>query len=182
MLPNDDEEVFNINDNIAICINSLCKLDKIDEKQLKNICLYIDEISSFLLLTHNSTLDPIIKKVFTLLIQFITKSKKLICTDAMINEQVMEIIKLRKNKKIYIENKFINYNGINALKINDDELLINKLIKKIKNKQYFIFASDSATIATKYYELCFNNSDIKDDLIIITKNHNFDLMYVNTIM
>ena len=171
---------FKIDDNIAICINSLIKLEDIDIKQLNNICIYIDEISSFLLLTHNSTLDSTIKRVFSLLTKMIKNCKKLIVSDAFINDQVFDLFNLRNDKKgLYVVNNHINYNNINAIKINNKTDIDNKLIHNIKNKQYFIFASDSATIAEEHYNLCKSNSTEPDDFIIITRNHKFDINNVS---
>lgn len=171
---------FTIEDNIAICINSLIKLEDIDNKQLNNICIYIDEISSFLLLTHNSTLDSTIKRVFTLLTRMIKNCKKLIVSDAFINDQVFDLFNLRKDKKsIYVVNNHINYKNINAIKFNTKSEIENKLIYKIKNKEYFIFASDSAKIAEQYYNLCKSNSSEPENFIIITRNHKFDINNVS---
>jgi hypothetical protein len=170
---------FTLDDNIAICINSLLKLENITEDQLNKTCIYIDEISSFLLLTHNSTLDQNIKRIFTLLIKLIKNCKKLIVSDAFINDQCLELFNLRKGKKLFIDNSYVNYLNINACKIKEKKLLINKLINKIKNNEYFVFASDSATICEEYFNLCKSNSTRPEDFIIITKNNKFDIYDVN---
>jgi len=43
--------------SITICLNSLSKLYLLDEEELNDYVIYLDEVSSFLELTHNNTLD-----------------------------------------------------------------------------------------------------------------------------
>jgi len=169
------ESEFNITNNIAICINSLMKLSKITNKQLSNCILYLDEISSFLLLTHNSTLDHIIKPIYDLLVRFIKNCKKLILSDAFINDQCLDIVNLRTNKKLFVKNLYQKYNGIKAIKINDKNVLLNKLIDKCKNNEHFIFASDSRKSTELFYNECINKSkeEHKNKYILLTKNSNY---------
>ena len=162
---------FDLDDNIAICINSLMKLNFITDELLSNTILYIDEISSFLLLTHNKTLDDILKPVYSLLIRMVKKCKKLVVSDALINDQCIDFSKIKSNDIIFIKNNYKKYQDIKAIKIKHKNTLINKLINKCKNNDHFIFASDSRTKATDFYNICLSNfPDIANQFILITKD------------
>lgn len=60
------ENKFERNDNLAICIYSLLKIKDITKEELSKTVLVIDEASSFLLLTHNKTLNNNIKQIYEL--------------------------------------------------------------------------------------------------------------------
>ena len=61
--------------------------------------MYIDEISSFLELTHNDTLDNVLKHVYHTLIRFIKHADKVIVSDALITDAVFELLKHRSDDK-----------------------------------------------------------------------------------
>jgi hypothetical protein len=132
-----------INDAHQSGYNQSLTEHNLTDEQLDNTCLYIDEISSFLLLTHNSTLDNSIKNIYTLLIRLIKKCKKLIVTDAYINDQCFEIFNIRNGKKIFIDNTYKKYENVNAINIKNKEDLIDLLLYKCKN--------NSSDIRKKFY-------------------------------
>lgn len=143
------------------------KLYYLSDEDLQNIIIYIDEISSFLLLTHNPTLDNIIKPIYDLLIRLIKKCKKNIISDALINVQCLDLCKLRNcNKTVFIDNTYKKYDNVKAIRIKNKQQLINKLITKCKNNEYFIFASDS---------LCLNEAKTEDknNYILITSDSGY---------
>ena len=67
----------------VICINSLLKLSRITNTELKTLVVYIDEIDSFLKFTHNSTIQ-LIKPIYILLKRIVNNCAKLIVSDATI--------------------------------------------------------------------------------------------------
>ena len=170
------ENNFELNDNIAICINSLLKIRDMTDEQLSNIILYIDEISSFLLYTHNKTLDHIIKPIYQLLVDIIQKCGKLIMSDAHINDQCIDLCKLRNNEIFYICNTYKSFNKIKAIKFKNKEQLLRKLVDKCKKSEYFLFASDSKKIATRMYDTCLENAkpEDKDKFILITSKSGYE--------
>jgi hypothetical protein len=91
------------NSHITICINSLLKLAYSDE-DISNSIVYVDEINSFLKLTHNSTLDNKMKLVFTRLVSIIKHCKKIIVSDNIIRDGVFEFLKYRSGQKLYVQN------------------------------------------------------------------------------
>lgn len=169
------ENKFELTDDIAICINSLLKLRDLTDKQLNNTILYIDEISSFLLFTHNKNLDHIIKPIYQLLINIIKKCGKLIISDAHINDQCIDLCKLRCSGICYICNTYKSFTKIKAIKFKNKDQMITKLVDKCKKSDYFLFASDSKKIAKKIHDLCLENSNPKDKdkFILITSKSGY---------
>jgi hypothetical protein len=176
------ENKFDVGDNVAICINSLMKLSKMTDKQLGKTILYIDEISSFLMLTHNSTLEYIVKPVYELLIKFVKKCKKLIVSDALINDQCIDFCELRGTRiKLFVKNLYPKHKNIKAIKIKQKMDLINKLLDKCQKNEYFLFASDSKKIVKMYYDLCISKFKEDDNrkYVLITRDSNYTPKNVN---
>jgi hypothetical protein len=163
------------NDNIVCCINSLLIYEKLSNEELADYIVYIDEIASFIeSLTHNDTLNNKLKKVYCLLIRVIKNCHKIIVSDALINDAVFELLKHRSDKsKIYIENEYKKYLNIAAIKINDEELFLSKLIDHCKNYYYFWFGCDSASTVTKLFHTCRNLADEtdRDKYVLITADN-----------
>ena len=70
---NDNEAEYD--QNLTICINSILKLQTQGD-DIKDYIIYIDEINSFLKLTHNETLDHRMKDIFFNLLDLIKICKK----------------------------------------------------------------------------------------------------------
>jgi ribosome biogenesis GTPase A len=114
------------NDNIDICINSLLMLQKIPVEELKNYVVYIDEIASFIeCLTHNKTLDTNINLIYKLLVKIIKHSKKLIVSDALINDGIFELLKHRNDDtKLFLINEYKYVYDAEELSIDHDEKIV----------------------------------------------------------
>lgn len=166
-------------DNIIICVNSLILLRYMNVEYYKNKIVFIDEINNFLeSLTHNNLLTPNIKIIYEILINFIKYSHKIIIADASIKPNVLEFIKnYRKEETIkIIVNQYKKYKNINAIRILDENLFLDKLYERITNNKYFLFGCDSCSIITKFYNLCVEkNKDKINKFILITSETNFVL-------
>ena len=79
----------------VLCINSLDKLCQLTKEDKNKYIVFIDEITSFLNITHNSTLDKNIKYVYNMLTSIIRNAKKVIVGDAIILDNVFDILKNR---------------------------------------------------------------------------------------
>ena len=147
------DEAKNIeDDNIIICLNSLVLYSKYDKEFFKNYVVYIDEITSFLYsLTHNDTLNNVLKMVYVVLMKIINNCHKLIVSDATINENTFIFLEKRIGEKVFINNSFKKYEGVKAFKINDENFFLNLLKKHVKEKKYFLFGCDSKTIVDNFY-------------------------------
>jgi desulfoferrodoxin (superoxide reductase-like protein) len=140
--------------------------------------VYIDEINSFLSnLTTNNELNNNIKIIYDVLIKLINYSHKVIFTDAHINQSVFDFVKNRNdNTKIFIKNERNKYENIDAIRVKDENLFVQKLLDHIKNNNYFLFGCDSCKIITDLYNKCINdNKDKEKDFLLITSKHKFKL-------
>ena len=169
-------------DHLVICINSLMILNYMHDDFFKNKILYIDEINSFLEnLTINDTLNNNIKIIYEILMKLVKKSHKVILSDAHIKNNVFDFVNFRDNKtKIFIKNEHKKFINIKAVRMNDENLFIQKLLDNIKNNKYFLFGCDSCSIITKLYHKCINdNKDKEKDFVLITSDSKFELTNAN---
>ena len=144
-------------------------------------------------LTHNDGLDKVLNLVYTFLIKLIKECKKIIFSDATIDQNTINLLSARKtnNKMILIKNTVQKYKDINAIKYNDENKFINKLRDHIKNKNYFLFGSDGCEkISEIYSNLLEEFKDQKDSFLLFTSkqlekvkqaNEQFKYKYVFTV-
>jgi len=154
-------------DNYIVCINSLLKINKLYESnEIKNYIVYIDEIDGFLQFTHNDQLNKNMKAIYLLFIYILKNCHKIIVSDAIISDNVVNLLNTVKySNKIFIKNIFKKYDGIKAIKINDENIFIQKIKQHIESNKYFLFLSDSATIINKLYHESFDKN--KEDKFFI---------------
>ena len=163
-------------DNVVICINSILKYQFYKPELFKNYIVYIDEVNTFIRhITHNETLDSILKKIYMVLNRIINNCFKLICTEAIISDNVFNLLNLRPDsEKVFIKNTIKKYDGIKAIKENDENNFFINIEKHIEENKYFLFGSDSCGIITKYYNIFVEKfNEKKDNFILITSNDKF---------
>ena len=161
------------NKDFVICINSLCRLKDFKDEDFKNYFVYIDEINSFLQsLTHNDKLTKNIKYIYIILMRIIKNCKKLILSDAIINNNVLNFIKKRKLKNtLYIENQVLKYKDVKAINMQDEIEFLKLIQDNINDKKFFLFGSDSCSKITEFYYYFINLfPDLKKDFILITSD------------
>jgi hypothetical protein len=164
-------------DNLVICLNSILIYSKYKPAFFKNYIVYIDEITTFTKhLTHNKTLNSNLKLIYVTLMKIILNCKKLILTEAIINDNVFNVIEKRLGKKILINNEYKKYDGIQAIQYNDENKYLSFIISEVQKKNYFLFGSDSCDVITKYYSECLKYSN---NCILITADTKFILDDVN---
>lgn len=166
-LNNSDD--FKKQEMTVCCINSLHKF--FDLTDPKEYIVYIDEINSFINnYIFNNTLNKTLQKTNQILMNIIKNCKKLIVSDAHINNLTMEFLNKRNtNNGLYIINPFKKYEGIEATKYNKEQDFINEVNRKIKNDEYFLFGCDSKTIIENLYNNCVDIfKSKKDKFILIT--------------
>lgn len=149
------------NDSV-ICINSLWRLH---DCNFKNKVVYIDEVYSLCMtLTHNDKLTKQ-RQVFNTLYRMINECKKLIVSDAHIHNNVMKILESRlfNSDKSYVHyiNKYQKFNGIPAVKYNDENEFFNEIQKKVLNGNSFSFGSDCKKLIEKWYYKLYNSASIE---------------------
>ena len=141
------------NQNYVVCINSLMKI-RLTSDDLKNYIVYIDEINSFIKhLTHNETLDRNLKDIFTNLIFIIKHAYKVVVSDAVISDNVFDLLNIRKGAErseynseptlkskdfnvIYIKNDYKKYENIKAVRMRDENEFFDKINDHIENNKH----------------------------------------------
>ncbi len=175
-----DKSQFKVT-NYIVCINSLLKVvDLYDNNEIQNYIVYIDEIDSFLNFTHNQILDKNMKQIYSLLMYILKNCHKIIVSDAIISDNVVNLFySILDNKSdiksIFINNSFKKYNNIPAIRINDENVFIDTIKQHIKDNNYFLFLSDSATIINKLYHECFIE-DKKDNFFIYIDSNKTEII------
>ena len=149
--------------NIVICLNSLIKLKFLPIKDIKRSVVYIDEIASFLeSLTDNDTMNKTLKQINIILMKIIKNAKKIIVSDAIINDGVFEFLKYRDDKtKLFFINDYVKYSDIPAVRVKDETKFLEMVKTKIMKNEPFLFPSDSCSTITKFYYDCLNCSPRK---------------------
>lgn len=177
-------EKFN-DDNGVICLNSLLKLKQNKELyDLSNKIVFIDEINDVVgSLTHNESLDPILNQTYTYLIHIIKNCKKIILSDATINQNTINLLSTRtiNNKTILINNINKKFKDVPAIKYNNKLEFIEILRTHIKNKDYFLMACDiRGEISSIYSNLLVEFPEQKESFILITSETDIKIKDPNT--
>ena len=154
----------------VICLNSLYKLNTLDIDFDKTV-LYIDEINDLInCMTHNDRLDKYLNSIYSYLIKLIKNCKKVIISDATINQNTLNLLFTRKpDKRLLIINTIKKFDKIKCIKHQDENAFIEDLRTHIKAKKYFLIGSDGNKLITKLYtNLIEEFQQQKDDFILIT--------------
>ena len=166
--------------HFIVCINSLLLLNNLTDDELKKYIVFIDEINTFIEhITHNDTLHSKLKQIYTLLIRIIKNAHKVIVADALISDNVFTLLKTRSNEHLYIKNDYKKYEGIKATRLKDENDFKKELEQHIKDKKYFFFGCDSCTIIEEFYYYFLEQATNKDDFILFTANHKFNITDAN---
>ena len=165
------------NKHFVVCINSLLMMKDMKDEEFNNYIVFIDEINSFIEhTTHNETLHHELKMIFTLLMRIIKNAHKVIVADALISENVFTFLKSRgEEKQIFIKNDFKKYEGIRAHRLKDENDFKEELEQHITNNKYFFFGCDSCSIVEEYFYYFYEKAENKDDFILFTANHKFNI-------
>jgi hypothetical protein len=141
-----------MSENSVICINSLYKLHDCD---FSNKILYMDEIHSLCnTLTHNDKLRDQ-KLVVNTLLRAIQTAHKVIVSDAHILNTTMHLLKDRINDRVSVTTHYVNqynkFQGVSAIKYQDENAFFDRVKVKIQNGDSFSFACDSKSVVTQWY-------------------------------
>ena len=169
-------------DSLSICLNSLYKLDGFSNDELDDYVVYIDEIKPFLELTHNKTLDSRMKELISILVKFIKNANKVLVSDAMIDDNVFEFLKYREqDKMIFVRNSFKKYEGVEAVRLRNENEFRDTLLKHCQVDQPFLFGCDSKDSVSSLYHYCKNNTDelLHDRFLLITDEYTKPLENIN---
>ena len=164
------------NNNIVCCLNSINnKLGCMTDEELKNYIVYIDEVGSFSQsLIFNDNLNSNLKSTYLLLMRIIKNCHKLVLSDAILTQNEINLIDKRTvANKIYICNEYKKYQGIEAIRQNDENEFISNIKTHIEGNNYILFGADSKAVITKYYlEMVKLYPDKAEKMLLITSQTN----------
>ena len=151
--------------SLTICINSLRKINLLEASDLNEYIVYIDEVASFLELTHNDTTNATLKETFYYIANIIKHAKKVIVSDALINDNVFYFLRHRTDAKtIFVENSFKKFQSVKAVRVRDEQKFLDSLIEHCRNEVFFLFGCDSETVVSKLYQKCLESCPEKKHL------------------
>ena len=168
-------------EHLTLCLNSLHRL-LLDISEFEYYVVYIDEIASFLEFTHNKTIDNNIATIYGLLMDIVKHAKKIIVSDALIHDNVVNFLTKRLDKQtIFIDNTYKRYEGVKAIRMRDENKLLDQLLLNCSNNDYFLFGCDSNDTVTKFYTYCRDKSEEsdKDKYVLITADTDFEIFDAN---
>ena len=160
-------------DDIVCCINSLWMYQHLSNEEIKNMIIYIDEVNSLIEdLVDNDTLNKNLRVVYHTLMRLINNCHKVIVSDALISDNVINLLNKRSDKdKIMVVNEFRKYKGIKAEEIKDENMFLEKMKEHCLNNEYFLFGCDNKEKVTEFYEECLKCNIDKSKFILITVDH-----------
>ena len=162
-------------ENITVCLNSINKISSLGPEQLSRCIVYIDEIDSFLKLTHNTTLKDE-REIFLQLTKIIKCAHKVIVSDAIIRDNVFEFLKHR-TPPLLVNNLFKKFEGVPAKRIRNEENFLNEIKEHIQSDQPFLFGCDSCDTVTKFYHNAKETATTEQaaKMVLITSETDFEV-------
>jgi len=165
------------NYNSVVCVNSLWKYEYSNDFIKKNLILYIDEISIFLLteMCRNETLDEKLKSTYHSIMRLVNHSHKIIVSQNNIHPVVFDFLSKREMNlnKLFVKNSYINSNGISAYHVKDKETFCKKICNDTKNG--FLVACDKKETTKELCNLFLKeNPDIEEKVHLITSKTSRD--------
>ena len=152
--------------NGTICLNSLYKLKFLENYTYDDKIVYIDEINDMIKsLTHNDGLDNLVNIIYTVLTNLIKNCKKIILSDATIDNNIKNLLMSRKthNKSLLIKNTVQKFKDINANEYLDENLFFDRIRKSIREDEYFLFGCDGCKKITGIYTTLLSEFEDKKD-------------------
>ena len=137
------------NDNYVITIDSILRVANWDSWEYKNYIIYLDEFNSMIeYLICADTLNNKRVAVFHGLLRILNKCKKIICTDADINDISLSFLKLVDKSKIFIQNDFLHNKNVKSQEL----FSYNDFCHKLHLEKKFLCCCDSKTQAEMIHQ------------------------------
>ena len=158
-------------DALGICLNSLVRLESLSDADAAEYIVYIDEVASFTEFTNNDLLDNILKRLVSTLVRLIRHAKKVIVSDALINDGTFELLKHRPlDKTLFLTNEFKKFQSVPAVRLRSEEDFLTKMVEHCSADKPFLFGADSCTVATAFYHHCLQNTpaELHHKFLLIT--------------
>ncbi len=167
-------------ENIICCLNSLLKFNEIKKDIMKEKILYLDESTSLIMhMIDNSTLQHIQKLVYMKVMRLIKNCGKVIITDAIMNDNIVNLLKERnKEEMIYIKNNYKKNEGIKAINYKNENSFYNKIKQEFKEDKFFLIGCDTLKACQMIYEE-LNKVNPEKKILLITSENKVKLTDVN---
>ncbi len=137
------------NDNYVITIDSILRVANWDSWEYKNYIVYLDEFNSMIeYLICADTLNNKRVVVFNGLLKILNNCKKIICTDADINDISLSFLKLVDKNKIFIQNDFLHNKNVKSQEL----FSYNDFCHKLHLEKKFLCCCDSKTQAEMIHQ------------------------------
>ena len=157
------------NDNYVITIDSILRVANWYNYEYKNYIVYLDEFNSMIeYLICADTLNTKRVIVFNALLKILNNCKKIICTDADINDISLSFLKLVDKNKIYIQNEFLHNKNVKCQEI----FSYNDFCDKLRLEKKFLCCCDSKTQAEMIHQELLDYG-IRDVKLITSDNDEY---------
>ena len=159
-------------ENCNKLVIQLESLIKCDYDLYKDGIIILDEINSLLSHLRSPTLDGRRKNVYLYLIELIKNAKYVICMDADLADWNIKFLnEIKKESYIVYYNKIKNKLNNQVIIYNNQQVMINKMIKQIQNNEYFISCFDSLKKMNIIIDYLAKFGNKKDWLIYSSETH-----------
>ena len=132
---------FEKSNKLVIQLESLIKCEY---ELYKNGIIILDEVNSLLSHLRSPTLNNRRKHVYKYLLELIQNAKYVICMDADLADWNIKFLnEIKEESYIVYYNTIKNKLNNKVIIYNNQQIMINKMIKQIQNNEYFISCFDS---------------------------------------
>ena len=162
--------------NLVIQLESLRKCNY---KLFKNGIIILDEINSLLSHLRSPTMDKKRKDTYLYLIELIRNEKYIISLDADLSDWNIKFLQeIKQNKYIIYHNTIKNKIGTTVKIYKSPQIMIDLMVKQIKENKYFISCFDSLKEMNKIIEYLskFGN---KNEWLIYSSEVDYNLINTN---
>lgn len=143
------------NDNYVITIDSILRVANWNSWEYKNYIVYLDEFNSMIeYLICADTLNNKRVVVFNALLKILNNCKKIICTDADINDISLSFLKLVDKNKIFIQNDFLHNKNVKCQEL----FKYSDFCDKLRLEKKFLCCCDSKTQAEMIHQELINRN------------------------
>ena len=95
--------------------------------------------------------------MFVLLCRLVKHARRVIVSDALINDNTFEFLKNRRPEStIMLTNTFQKFQNVPAVRLRNELEFLEKLVERCNANQPFLFGSDSCDVVTKFYHRCLS--------------------------
>ena len=139
--------------SIAIQIDSILKYE--NKQDFSDSIVFLDEANSlFDYILNSTTLANKRIRVITILNRILLTAHKIIAADADISDLVLKYFDIyaKQDEVTYIQNPFKHYKNVIAYDYEDEATIINKIVEKIQDGEYFVCCFDTKKQLKEVYE------------------------------